>query len=424
MRPTLIAITLALATAAPTLAAGEPPGSVDVLGFGVCLPTTRDAGAKDASRDAPVRVEEGSFEGCVGFRDGEDWFVFAARAGDLVEARITPLDCGQPSRRPDLELSLRTAPIGLAVQQNLAQACTVGRVGWEAEVDGDAWLVVQERNGPGRYRIDLAIERGLERACAPQDDAGSGRDATPRDPVPVSPGVYAGCLDAFDATDDVTVDLAQGDHLLRVTYTSVPCGGEAWISRLGALTPGFGGSTACGGEIIYGIEATVPGAYVLTLRRDEGTGSYGLVVEAGPEIPRLCAPFDDGGSGRDASIEDRVLLATGSHRGCVDEFDDADGYLFPTRAGEMLVVDVFPDQCDAWYDVDGPGDWYGSRSTDECNSHGFVMQAEGEGTAWLDVWRVSGRGGYTILIRSCGEQPPFWSRVVGALYDGECRLPS
>lgn len=280
--------------------------------------------------------------------------------------------------------------------------------------------------------------------CQPENDAGSGRDASWDEPVEVGVGSFRGCIPTpvveqgdFDDRLDVYLFSGLGTNLVlgfrpdvcdswmyeTSGFSQIYANGYylwVWsVDPAGNKEVGFSESFGCSGPTCWwGSELsctpslpTDPGTvYALEVRKTDYTGIGDFLVdslivvdepvdgdysfsmafeEAGPSA---CGAQNDAGSGKDAKSYAPVAVEPGTIDGCVaSPFDRVDYFEITVAPGDLLAVQASP--CPAMsIGLRNEEDLSFGGSGTSCSS---TIQA---GNATKITISVVGEGPYTVSI--------------------------
>ena len=418
MRPLialLIVLSLPMATALPIPILAPACDGHDDAGSG-----------RDATRSNPVIIPLGESHGCAGWvtigeDDGEDWFELVV-PGEQMSLTLSWEGCtslrlylyligedGHPIMRSGVESS---------------NACTTQTLTDSAAEGGATFLVLVDL--PGRQEgqpYALLAQTGVELTgpCGPQDDNGSGRDATWERPVPIAAnlGRASGCLDNIDQEDLFRLTLPEGG---RVRFeVDVRSGQECgWFESFQLMVWSVDGdeeayftSHLC--EDLLGGTQLPAGDYDVYLsymkREEPWVVDYGLLIESG-DLQGRCGEPNDAGTGRDATSAAPLALGWNERTiSCVDEFDPHDLFTLSVPAGTAFTLKVEPTQ-GCWtpfLGVDPEGD--GITSAHRYGCGGTYAFRAGSAATWRfhlisSDYDVIESNPYALTFDVCENAPP------------------
>lgn len=427
----LVALPLSGAAPLPD-SLGLAPSLLSSFGS-VCLAAQDDADSgRDASYEAPVALAAGTYAGCVDGRDHGDVYESPVARGDRIEVTAEPTDCDQAQQGNVLAyISIRSAANASQEDGYDAEAfeepCRAVRVASTAPFDGVVRLRISTYAGGGAYAFTLRVG-ALPAFCNPLDDAGSGRDASLAEPVPVAPGSFSGCVDRFDEYDRYAVPVAAGQLLyarLVPTTCELALFGRYWDDRAQGVNWGCEEQ-----ELGRTIEAD--GTFPVTVYRRRTEETYALEVRVAASFPRHCALQDDAGSGGDSlggpswnfyvrSHDESTPLPDGASAGCIDLFDGWDEYRVDVAHDEVIRVVARATNCDASFSVPQTSNYAttSTRVADDpagCATRTWGLHGEGRLAFATDRW-TGGDTGFEFLVERCGTREPVpwdarhWSRL-------------
>lgn len=179
-----------------------------------------------------------------------------------------------------------------------------------------------------------------------QDDAGSGRDAGGNlsTAVALPNGTSSGQAGPLDH-EDVYAFHAEESRVVRITVESQ--GNLSGFATAGPADEDPGGRVFHPGEpaeLIYRVPAD--GTQRVDVHFDDRSGAYEVTLERGSFDRGACHPQDDGGSGGDAAPWGLGMAALGEGEltGCLDEYDETDGYTTTLEPGDVVSIEL--ESCD------------------------------------------------------------------------------
>lgn len=184
---------------------------------------------------------------------------------------FTPTDCNRMAVVVD---DVHGARVGGAYVT--CETATISRWSYGGEVHR---VRIGELRYLGNYTLTLTPGGVTPPACHPQDDGGSGRDATRASPVALA-GAVAGCLDDADKIDAYAFDLVAGQTATLRLETATCLDFELHVLAPSGAAGGSSTQPGCSSEEVT-LTAAESGTFSALPFRWSGDGDYTLTLEVG-----------------------------------------------------------------------------------------------------------------------------------------------
>jgi hypothetical protein len=183
------------------------------------LPHSDGGSGADSSCEKPVFVEYGEVQGSLPKYDSEDCYIvylLPAAMGDFVEITLSPGD----DLVVNMEIQSSFGAGGFYAAKKINESdYSIKYTGDRADnknADQRIIIKISKISGEGDYTVNIS--------ASPQNDAGSGRDASASgyDPITLKPGTYTGFVGYDDECDEYFHDPLEAGSTLVVNAIPDP----------------------------------------------------------------------------------------------------------------------------------------------------------------------------------------------------------
>lgn len=248
----------------------------------VCVVADDGRSGRDATPAAALPLPDGDTPGCLDKFDVSDVYDFdvpvvggfrlKARSPECAYFIARIFDDDVEAVRTSTFYSCRTAPPEARTEATW----------WAYEPAAFRVVLAPSAFGtPAQGNYTLTLNRTVAPPpCEPQDDGGSGRDASTRRPAALPDGVSGGCLDAYDNRDVLQFAATAGETLtLRLSPQDCSNADLTILDPAGSYAAGsYGG--ACADDTAAWTAASA-GTYTALVTRGTPSGRYVLELTRG-----------------------------------------------------------------------------------------------------------------------------------------------